>query len=267
MKILFLGDIVSSNGRAAVKAHVQSLREKHGLTAVIANAENAANNGKGLTAADAQEIFNSGVDIITMGDHTFDQKGFEDFLATNPRIVRPANYQQGTVGRGHTIATIGGKRIGVINLQGRVFMRQLIDCPFRTSTELQKDYRLGDTVDALIVDIHAEATSEKCNMAYHWDGKASLVVGTHTHIPTSDTRIQPGGTAYQTDAGMCGDYNGSIGFTAESAIPSFTTATRYKFEVAKGEASLSGVIVTVGDNGLATAVQPLRHGGCLQPTA
>lgn len=267
MKILFLGDIVGTPGRTALKTHLQAIREKHGLTAVIANGENAANNNKGTAPGDVQEILNAGVDLITLGDHTFDQKGFEDTLATNPRIIRPANYPPGTVGRGHTIITVGGKRIGVINLQGRVFMRQLIDCPFRASAEFQKDYRLGDNVDALIVDIHAEATSEKCNMAYVWDGKASLVVGTHTHIPTSDTRIQPGGTAYQTDAGMCGDYNSSLGVTTPSSLPSFTTAHRYKFEAATGEATLSGVIVTVGSNGLATAVQPLRHGGCLQPTA
>ena len=269
--ILFLGDIVSSPGRAALKIHLPTLREKHGLTAVIANGENAANNGKGLTGADAQEIFNTGVDVITLGDHTFDQKGFEDFLAqntmANPRIIRPANYPPGTVGRGHTVLERGGKRIAVINLQGRVFMRQLIDCPFRLSSELQKDYRLGDNVDAIIIDIHAEATSEKCNMAYVWDGKASLVVGTHTHIPTSDTRVQPGGTAFQCDAGMCGDYNSSLGVTQASAMPSFTSAHRYKFEQATGEATLSGVIVTVGENGLATAAKPLRIGGALPPTA
>lgn len=264
--ILFLGDIVSAPGRQALKKHLGALREKHNLTAIIANGENAAQNGKGLSAADAQEIFNAGVDVITLGDHTFDQKGFDDFLASNPRIIRPANYPSGTVGRGHVNVTVGGKRIAVINLQGRVFMRQLIDCPFRMSTELQKDYKLTENCDAIIVDIHAEATSEKCNMAYTWDGKASLVVGTHTHIPTSDTHIQPGGTAFQCDAGMCGDYNSSLGVTNASAMPSFTSAHRYKFEQATGEATLSGVIVSVGENGLATAVKPLRIGGTLQPT-
>lgn len=267
MNILFLGDIVSLPGRTALKTHLAGLKEKYGLSAVIANGENAAQNGKGLTASDAQEIFNAGVDIITLGDHTFDQKGFDDFLATNPRIIRPANYPPGTVGRGHVLFTTReGKRVAVINLQGRVFMRQLIDDPFRTTTELQKEYRLGDNVDAIIVDIHAEATSEKCNIAYVWDGKASLVVGTHTHIPTSDTRIQPLGTAFQCDAGMCGDYNSSLGVTVPSSLPSFTSANRYKFEQATGEGTLSGVIVTVGDNGLATAVRPLRVGGALQPT-
>ncbi len=266
MKILFLGDIVGTPGRTALKTHLQALREKHGLTAVIANGENAANNNKGIAPNDVKEILAAGVDLITLGDHTFDQKGFEDTLATNPRIIRPYNYPQGTIGRGHTVLEIAGKRIAVINLQGRVFMRQLIDCPFRASTELQKEYRLGDNVDAIIVDIHAEATSEKCNMAYVWDGKASLVVGTHTHIPTSDTRIQPLGTAYQTDAGMCGDYNSSLGVTTPSSLPSFTSAHRYKFEAATGEATLSGVIVTVGEGGLATKAEPLRVGGCLPPT-
>jgi 2',3'-cyclic-nucleotide 2'-phosphodiesterase len=266
MKILFLGDIVSTPGRTALKTHLSTLREKHGLTAVIANGENAANNGKGLTAADAQEIFNAGVDVITLGDHTFDQRGFDDFLATNPRIIRPANYPTGTVGRGHVMVTIAGKRIAVINLQGRVFMRQLIDCPFRASTELQQTYQLGQNCDAIIVDMHCEATSEKCNMGYAWDGKATLVVGTHTHIPTSDTRVQPGGTAFQADAGMCGDYNSSLGVTNSSAMPSFTSAMRYKFEQSTGEATLSGVIVTVKDNGLASAAIPLRIGGALKPT-
>ncbi|PZP38764.1 MAG: metallophosphoesterase [Pseudomonas fluorescens] len=267
MKILFLGDIVSVPGRKALKTHLQSLREKHGLTAVIANGENAAQNGKGLTAADAQEIFSAGVDVITLGDHTFDQRGFDEFLAGNPKIIRPFNYPPGTVGRGHVMVTIGGKRIAVVNIQGRVFMRQLIDCPFRASTELQERYKLGVDCDALIVDVHAEATSEKCNLGAFWDGKASLVVGTHTHIPTSDTRVQPKGTAYQTDAGMCGDYNSSLGVSYESALPSFTTAMRYKFDQVTGEGTLSGVIVTVGENGLATAAEPLRVGGCLQPTA
>ncbi len=265
MKILFLGDIVSGPGRKALKAHLPGLKEKHGLAAVVANGENAAQNGKGLTASDAQEIFAAGVDIITLGDHTFDQRGFDAFLAENPRIIRPFNYPPGTMGRGHVLMQLAnGKKLGVINLQGRVFMKQLIDCPFRASTELQKAYILGETCDALIVDMHAEATSEKCNMGAVWDGKATLVVGTHTHIPTSDTRVLPGGTAYQTDAGMCGDYNSSLGVSYESALPSFTTAMRYKFEQVTGEGTLSGVMVTVGANGLATAAVPLRVGGALQ---
>lgn len=268
MKILFLGDIVSNPGKAALKARLAGLKEKHGLDFVIANGENAASNGKGLTGADAQEIFSAGVDVITLGDHTFDQKGFDEVLANAPRMLRPANYPPGTVGRGHGVyAAANGKKVAVVNLQGRVFMKQLIDCPFRASTDLQKHYVLGENCDALVVDIHAEATSEKCNMAYVWDGKASLVVGTHTHIPTSDTHIQPQGTAFQCDAGMCGDYNSSLGVTVPSALPSFTTAMRYKFEQAMGEATLSGVIVTVGANGLATAVEALRVGGALQATA
>lgn len=265
MKILFLGDVVSVPGRKALKAHLPALKEKHGLAAVVVNGENAAQNGKGLTGTDAQEIFAAGADVITLGDHTFDQKGFDEFLAGNPKVIRPYNYPPGTVGRGHVCVTLAnGKRLAVVNLQGRVFMRQLIDCPFRASTELQKQYVLGDTCDALIVDMHAEATSEKCNMGAFWDGKASLVVGTHTHIPTSDTRVLTGGTAYQTDAGMCGDYNSSLGVSYASALPSFTTAMRYKFEQVSGEATLSGVIVTLGENGLATHAEALRVGGALQ---
>lgn len=266
MNILFLGDIVSSPGRTALATHLPGLREKFKLDCVIANGENS-HHGRGISADTAQDIFKAGVDVITLGDHTFDQKGVEELLAANGRIIRPANYPQGTVGRGHTVFTTrDGLRVGVVNLQGRVFINQQIDCPFQKTKELMETLKLGDTVDALVIDMHAEATSEKCVMGHVWDGKASLVVGTHTHIPTSDTRILPGGTAYQSDAGMCGDYDSSLGMTYASVLPNFKTRGRHKFEPATGEASLSGVIVTVGANGLATAVHPLRVGGALVPT-
>lgn len=265
MNILFLGDIVGAPGREALAKHLPRLREEHTLTAVIANGENAAHNGRGLTEADAQAILNAGVDIITLGDHTFDQKNTDVLLANNPKIIRPANYPAGTVGRGSITATIGGKRITVINLMGRVFMKPLVDCPFQLSKQLMKDHILGQTCDALIVDIHAEATSEKAVMAHFWDSKASLVVGTHTHAPTNDCHIRPGGTAFQSDAGMCGDYNSSLGVTFASVLPTFIAAGPSKFEHAKGEASLCGTLLTVGANGLATAVQPLKVGGILAP--
>lgn len=266
MNILFLGDIVGAPGRAALKAHLAALRAEHNVDMVVANGENAA-AGRGITAETAAEIFAAGADVITLGDHTFDQKGVEEFLANNQRTIRPANFPPGTVGRGHGLFSLqNGKRVAVINLQGRVFMKQLIDCPFRASTELQQTYKLGDNCDAIIVDMHAEATSEKCNMGYVWDGKASLVVGTHTHIPTADARIQPKGTAYLTDAGMCGDYNSSLGVTVQSALPSFTTAMRYKFEAANGEATLCGVLVKIAASGLAEAVTPIRVGGILSPS-
>lgn len=264
MNILFLGDIVCHPGRDALKKHLPTLREKYGLDAVIANGENAASNGRGLTQGDAQEILNAGVDIITLGDHAFDQKGTEDWLGTNPKIIRPANYPPGTVGRGAiTFTTRSGKRITVVNLLGRVFIKTLLDCPFQTSKRLWEDHILGQTCDALIVDFHAEATSEKTVMGHFWDGKASLVVGTHTHAPTNDCYIRPGGTAYQSDAGMCGDYNSSIGITYASALPLFTTGRPTKFEQAKGEATLCGTLLKVDATGRATSVQPVRVGGIL----
>lgn len=263
MKLLFLGDIVSTPGRAALLKHLPGLREKHNLHAVVANGENSA-GFKGITVESANDIFRAGVDVITLGDHTFDQKGTEELLAANPKIIRPANYPAGTVGRGSVVATIGGKRIGVINLQGRVFINQQTDCPFQKSRELMKEYILGETVDALVVDVHAEATSEKVCLGHLWDGKASLVVGTHTHIPTSDTRVLPGGTGYQSDAGMCGDYNSSLGIQFASVMPVFEKRGRFKFEPATGEATLSGVIVTLDEKGLAISAQPLRVGGALQ---
>lgn len=267
MNLLFLGDIVASPGRLALTDLLPSLRDELSLDCVIANGENAA-HGRGITLETMQEIFAAGVDVITLGDHTFDQKGVEDLLAGQPRLLRPANYPPGTVGRGHTIYTIksgpnAGKKVGVVNLQGRVFINQVTDNAFTVARQIMKDLRLGDTVDALVVDMHAEATSEKVCMGHLWDGKASLVVGTHTHIPTADTRIQPGGTAYQTDAGMCGDYHSSLGVSFQSVFPSYEYRGRFMFQPATGPATLSGVMVKTGDNGLATEVRPVRRGGVL----
>lgn len=263
--LLFLGDIAASPGRKALAQHLPQLRQQHTISMVIANGENAA-NGRGITLETANEIFNAGVDIITLGDHTFDQKGIEDLLATSPKIIRPANYPAGTVGRGTTTHTLpGGEKVTIINLQGRVFINQQIDCPFQTSKKLMEEHILGQTCDALVVDIHAEATSEKAAIAHFWDGKATLVIGTHTHIPTADARIQPAGTAFQTDAGMCGDYNSSLGMSLASVLPGFLTRGRHSFQPSTGEATLCGVIVEVGQGGLAQKITPLRHGGLLKP--
>lgn len=263
MKILFLGDIVAGPGRAALKKHLPELRRSQGLSCVVVNGENAA-NGRGITAETAADIFAAGADVITLGDHTFDQKGIEELLAGNPRIIRPANYPAGTVGRGATVFTTQeGKKVVVINLQGRVFINQQTDCPFQLSKRLMEEYRLGENADAIVIDMHAEATSEKCMMGYIWDGKASLVVGTHTHIPTADARIQPGGTAYQTDAGMCGDYASSLGMSYQSVMPGYFTRGRHPFQSATGEATLSGIMVELNEKGLATHVQPLKIGGVL----
>lgn len=261
MNLLFLGDVVAAPGRAALAQYLPKLRTEYVLDCVVVNSENAA-NGHGITADTAQEIFNAGADVITLGDHTFDQKGVEELLAGHPRIIRPANFGQGTVGRGHTVFTTPeGQRVAVINLQGRVFMRgNALDCPFIASKALMETYVLGETCDALILDIHAEATAEKAAIAHLWDGKASLVVGTHTHIPTSDTRIQPKGTAFQTDAGMCGDYNSSLGMSFASVMPSYASMGRHKFTPAEGPATLCGVLVQTGGNGLTTAVKRVTAG-------
>lgn len=260
MHILFLGDIVGTPGRTALAQHLPTLRQQHGFTAVVANAENAA-AGRGLTPETAAEVFAAGVDVITLGDHTFDQRGIEDLLATHPRIIRPANYPTGTVGRGFTIFTMPtGQRLGVLNLQGRAFMRQLIDCPFQFTQRFQAEHQLGRDYDALLVDFHAETTSEKAVMAHMWDGHASLVVGTHTHIPTADTRIQPAGTAFQTDAGMCGDYHSSLGMSFESITPSMLSPAKSKFTPSGGPATLCGVMVQVAPTGLAQTVKRLAIG-------
>lgn len=261
MNILFLGDVVAAPGRAALAKYLPQLRAQHALDCVVVNGENAA-NGHGITADIAQEIFSAGADIITLGDHTFDQRGVEDLLASHPRVVRPANFGQGTMGRGHTVFTTNeGQRVAVINLQGRVFMRgNALDCPFLTSKALMEQYSLGENCDAILIDMHAEATSEKAAMAHYWDGKASLVVGTHTHIPTADTRIQPKGTAFQSDAGMCGDYNSSLGMSFASVMPGYFSIGRHKFSPADGAATLCGVLVQTGGNGLATRVERIVAG-------
>lgn len=264
MNILFIGDIVAAPGRAAVAKHIPLLREKYQLDCVIANGENA-HHGKGISSETAGDIFAAGVDVITLGDHTFDQKGVEAFLAGNPKVIRPANFPAGSAGRGHTVFTTAtGKRVGVVNLQGRVFMRHTqVDCPFLKAKALLEELRVGDTVDALVVDFHCEATSEKCMMGHYLDGKATLVVGTHTHIPTDDARVLPSGTAYMTDAGMCGVYDSSLGMSYESVMPNFFTVGRHKFEPATGEATVRGIVVKVGANGLATGVEVVSVGGSL----
>ncbi|MBI1309370.1 MAG: metallophosphoesterase [Proteobacteria bacterium] len=268
MKILFLGDVASTPGREALAKHLPTLKAQHSPAITIVNGENAAANGRGLTAADAQAIFTAGADIITLGDHTFDQKGTEELLAANPRLIRPANYPAGTIGRGATTFTVqhgphAGKKVTVINLMGRVFMRPLVDCPFRTADALLKEHVLGQTADAIFVDFHAEVTAEKTIFGHYLDGRVSAVVGTHTHCPTNDYHIRPGGSAYQTDAGMCGNYASSLGVTYESVLPTFLTGTPSRFEQSRGEATLCGTLITLGENGLATAIEPIKTGGIL----
>ena len=264
MKFAFFGDVVGKSGRRAVTQHVPSLRDRLGLNAVIVNAENAA-GGFGITPATAQELYDSGVDVLTLGNHSFDNPAGTSLIENESRLLRPANYPPNTVpGRGAGFYDIDGFQILVVNVLGRVFMDALDD-PFAAVERELSAAQLGVMVDAIIVDIHAEATSEKNAMGHFCDGRASLVVGTHQHVPTADTRILAGGTAYQTDAGMCGDYSGVIGMDKEEPLHRFTTRMRSgRFTPASGVGTLCGVFVeTDPATGLAARVEPIRIGGNL----
>ncbi|MFZ2619493.1 MAG: TIGR00282 family metallophosphoesterase [Alphaproteobacteria bacterium] len=265
-RILFLGDIFAKPGRDVLAAHLPRLREKFGVTAVIANGENSA-GGFGIHRTSMNDIFPLGVDIITLGDHTFDQKDAEEILTQEVRLVRPVNYPAGTVGKGFHVYEIAGKKIGVLNIMGRVFMRDSLDCPFQYVRKHQKENLLGVQYDALIVDMHKEATSEMAAMGHIWDGQASLVVGTHTHIPTADTRILPKGTGFQTDAGMCGIYESSIGMDFSGVMKRFERGGKFPMQPAGGEPTLCGVLVEIEENGerkgLCNGIWPIRVGGTL----
>ena len=263
MKFAFFGDVVGRSGRKAVTEHLPHLRAELALDAVVINAENAA-GGFGITPATAQELFDAGADVLTLGNHSFDQPQGISVIENEPRLLRPCNYPQGQVpGRGAGLFDIGGFNLLVINVHGRVFMDALDD-PFMAVERELSAAPLGALADAVIVDMHAEATSEKNAMGYFCDGRASLVVGTHQHIPTADTRILPQGTAYQTDAGMCGDYNSIIGMDVEEPLRRFTTRMRRgRFETASGAGTLCGIYVETNAKGLAIEAQPIRIGGQL----
>ena len=264
MKILFLGDIQGKAGRKVVTEYVPNLRGKYGLDAVVINGENMAGRG-GITVDTLKEMYSAGVDAVTLGNHMFKHPdGLDGLLERDRKIVIPSNFTSDIPGEGFRVIRIGGKRLGVLSLYGNVWMPNKAHCPFKTSRDFFKKYRLGEDYDALVVDIHAETSSEKQCLGYLWDGKASLVVGTHTHTPTSDTRIQPKGTAYQTDAGMCGDYHSSLGCTYESALPLMESSRPNRLQVAVGPATLCGVYVEVSDEtGLAVDVQQVQYGGVL----
>jgi len=266
VRVLFIGDILGRSGRAAVKDHLPDLKKSLKIDFVIANGENAA-AGFGITDGTAKELFTSGVDCISGGNHSFDQKTATPLMEKDKRILRPINYPKGTPGSGvGKYKDTRGRNIVVINPMGRVFMDALDD-PFKAVDEALKIDGLGRTAHFIFVDIHAEATSEKMAMAQYLDGRVSCVVGTHQHIPTADAQIFPKGTAYQTDAGMCGDYNSVIGMEAEEPIRRFTTKMRRgRFTPALGEGTLCGVFVESDDKtGLAIRIEPVRLGGRLKP--
>lgn len=265
MRLLFLGDIVGRAGRQAVIERLPGLRERWQLDCVVINGENSA-GGFGITEAICDEILAAGADVITLGNHSWDQREAMVFIERQPRLIRPANFPPGTPGRGAAVVeAANGARVLVVNVMGRLFMDPLDD-PFAALERELSACPLRDMADAVIVDVHAEATSEKLAMAYYLDGRASLVVGTHTHVPTSDTRLLPAGTAYQSDAGMCGDYDSILGMQKEEAIRRFLQKTPgARLEPALGEGALSGVAVETDDRtGLATAVWPVRLGPHLE---
>ncbi len=265
MKILFLGDIVGRAGRSAVIDALPGLRADGKLDFIVINAENSA-AGYGMTRPIADELFAAGADVITLGDHAFDQKDLLSHIDNEPRILRPLNYAKGAPGRGSGIfEATRGRKIFVAVALGRVFMNKPFDDPFSALETAMKPASLGGSVQASLIEIHAEATSEKMAIGHFCDGKASLVVGTHTHVPTADAMILPGGTAYQTDAGMCGDYNSVIGMDKGEPLRRFITGmSNGRFEPALGDATICGTLVETDDKtGRAQSVKSIRSGGRL----
>jgi len=266
MRILFLGDVVGRSGRAAIAERLPHLRLAWGLDFVVVNGENAS-QGAGLTAEHAKVILQAGADCVTLGDHSFDQKDMLQFIEQEPRILRPINFSKVAPGRGVKIFdATQGRKILVTQVLGQVFMKRPFDDPFSAVETILKTHRLGGAVQAALVEVHAEATSEKMALGHWCDGQASLVVGTHTHVPTGDAMILPKGTAYLTDAGMCGDYDSVIGMEKLEPLRRFITGmASNRFEPAGGDATLSGVYVETDDRtGKATRIVMIRQGGCLQ---
>jgi 2',3'-cyclic-nucleotide 2'-phosphodiesterase len=255
MHILFIGDIFASPGRHIVADHLQDIKETNHIDLAIANAENAA-GGFGITPSIAEELFAMGLDVLTSGNHIWDKKEIFDYLPRQPKLLRPANYPGESPGQGILVARSRQDiPCAVINLQGRTYMPDT-DCPFRKVDQILRD--LDPSVKVRFVDFHAEVTSEKMAMGWYLDGRVSAMVGTHTHLPTADTRILPGGTAYQTDVGMTGPYDSVIGVKKELILQRFLTALPVRMEAAKGSPELHSVIVEVDETtGRAVAIR--RH--------
>jgi 2',3'-cyclic-nucleotide 2'-phosphodiesterase len=250
MRVLFIGDVVGKPGREGLAAAMPRLREEHLPDLVIVNGENAG-GGVGITAETAQEIFATGADAITLGNHTYRHREVYGYLDSEQRIVRPANLAAENPGRGHTILDAAGMRVAVVNLMGALYLT--VDRnPFPAADELVDRLRGG--ADAIFVDFHAELTSEKVAMGWHLDGKVAAVVGTHTHVPTADARVLPGGTAHITDVGMTGSRDGIIGVKREQALRGFRTGMPARFESAAENVWVMGVLVDIGDDGLARSI-------------
>ena len=267
MKILFLGDVVGISGCSKVLNNLKSEVEKKKIDFVILNGENAAEPGVGLTEQICKDFFNCGVNVITSGNHVWDQKEIMTYIDKENRLLRPYNLFEPSPGKGFQIYKTSNKvKIGVLNLMGNVFMKKCEDV-FEVSKKFLKKNALKENYDLLIIDFHAEATSEKNAIGHFFDGKATLVVGTHTHVPTNDARVLKNGTAYQTDIGMCGDYDSVIGMNKENSINRFLKENSIKHFPATGEATLSGVIVDCDlKTGLSKNIESYIFGGQLKNT-
>jgi metallophosphoesterase (TIGR00282 family) len=264
MKVLFCGDIVGRSGREAVLQRIPTLRQKLDLDFVFANAENAA-GGFGITPAIAREFYDAGIDCLTTGNHVWDQREIIGHIGGDPRLLRPMNFPKGTPGRGMGVYnTRKGKPVVVVNVMCRLFMDPLDD-PFQALEAVMAQHRLGPSAAAILIDVHGEATSEKQALGHLVDGRASLVVGSHSHVPTADARVMAGGTGYQTDAGMCGDYDSIIGMKKDVATQRFVRKMPgERLSPAEGEGTLCAVFAEIDDaTGLAVRVAPVRQGGKL----
>jgi len=253
VRILFIGDVVGGPGRRALAGALAGLREQHQPSFVVVNGENAA-GGVGITPRVADEIFGLGVDAITLGNHAYRHRDVYEYLDREPRIVRPANYPRGNPGRGHAVIERDGQRLAVINLSGTLFLR-VARSPFAEVDSILASLREGPV--HVLVDMHAEATSEKVGLGWHLDGRVTACVGNHTHVPTADARVLPGGTAYVTDVGMTGSRAGVIGVRKEQAIEGFLTQMPVKFDTAEDDPWVNGVLVEAGDDGRAQSIEQI----------
>jgi metallophosphoesterase (TIGR00282 family) len=265
MRIIFLGDVFGRSGRDAVAKHLPTLKNIYQPDFIIANGENAA-HGFGIMPDMVKDFFALGVDVITGGNHSFDKGEILSTLSQSDKILRPVNYPKNTPGKGFGMYSKNGKNLLVINAMGRLFMENFLDCPFQAVEEILKKYPLGGSISGIFLDFHGETTSEKMAFTKYFDGKVSAVVGTHTHIPTADAHVMKGGTAYMSDAGMCGDYDSVIGLKSEVALATFfkKIPKPKQKEPASGEGTVCGAFIEVGANGLAATIEPIRIGPVLK---
>ena len=266
MNILILGDIMGPSGREAVTKRLPNLIKQKKIDFVIVNGENAADPGVGITKKNTEEFFNAGADVITTGNHIWDQKETMEFITSEKRLLRPQNLIKGSPGSGYNIYdSKNNKKVAVINLMGNIYMKKCENV-FEEAKKFIQNVKLKKDADFIVVDMHGEITSEKMAMGHLFDGKATMVVGTHTHVPTLDYRIMEKGTAYQTDIGMCGDYNSVIGMNKENSLKKFLKdPTAIKHYPALGEGTISGLMVNADEtNGLAKKIEPIIVGGALE---